>query len=127
VELFEAPGGIVVNELAMRPHNSGHWTIDGARTSQFEQHVRSVLDWPLGDPSPTAAVSVMVNLLGGATTDLATSLPQALGEVPDAAVHLYGKHARPGRKLGHVTVSGADLAEARERARRAVAILRGDE
>src|SRR5438445_3709592 len=74
VELFEAPGGLVVNELAMRPHNSGHWTIDGSRTSQFEQHVRAVLDWPLGDPSSTAPVSVMVNLLGGDETDLATSL-----------------------------------------------------
>jgi 5-(carboxyamino)imidazole ribonucleotide synthase len=126
VELFEAPGGLVVNELAMRPHNSGHWTIDGARTSQFEQHVRAVLDWPLGDPSPTAPVSVMVNLLGGEATDLASALPRALGEVPEAAVHLYGKHARPGRKLGHVTVCGSDLVEVRERARHAVAVLRGD-
>ena len=126
VELFEAPGGLVVNELAMRPHNSGHWTIDGARTSQFEQHVRAVLDWPLGDPSPTAPVSVMVNLLGGETTDLARSLPRALGEVREAAIHLYGKSARPGRKLGHVTVCGSDLAEARERARHAVDVLRGD-
>ena len=127
VELFEAPGGLVVNELAMRPHNSGHWTIDGSRTSQFEQHVRAVLDWPLGDPSPTAPVSVMVNLLGGEQTDLAQSLPRALGAVPEAAIHLYGKSARPGRKLGHVTVCGADLVEARERARLAVAVLRGDE
>jgi len=126
VELFEGPGGLVVNELAMRPHNSGHWTIDGATTSQFEQHIRAVLDWPLGDPAPIAPVSVMVNLLGGDATDLARTLPLALGEVPDAAVHLYGKHARPGRKLGHVTVCGPDLVEARQRARRAVAVLRGD-
>lgn len=127
VELFEAPGGLVVNELAMRPHNSGHWTIDGARTSQFEQHVRAVLDWPLGDTSPTSPVAVMVNLLGGQTTDLVTTLPRALGAVPEAAVHLYGKHARPGRKLGHVTVTGHDLVEVRERARLAVSVLRGDE
>src|SRR3954447_10767510 len=126
VELFEAPGGLVVNELAMRPHNSGHWTIEGAVTSQFEQHVRAVLDWPLCDPSPTAPVSVMVNLLGGETTDLARSLPRALGEGREAAIHLYGKSARPGRKLGHVTVCGSDLAEARERARHAVDVLRGD-
>ena len=126
VELFEAPGGLVVNELAMRPHNSGHWTMDGSRTSQFEQHVRAVLDWPLGDPSPTAPVSVMVNLLGGEQTDLAQTLPRALGEVPEAHVHLYGKGARPGRKLGHVTVCGTDLVEARQRARHAVAVLRGD-
>jgi 5-(carboxyamino)imidazole ribonucleotide synthase len=127
VELFEAPGGLVVNELAMRPHNSGHWTIDGARTSQFEQHVRAVLDWPLGDPAPTSTVAVMVNLLGGETTDLPATLPRALGAVPEAAVHLYGKQPRPGRKLGHVTVTGDDLVEARERARLAVSVLRGDE
>ena len=127
VELFEAPGGLVVNELAMRPHNSGHWTIDGSRTSQFEQHVRAVLDWPLGDPAPKSPVSVMVNLLGGQTTDLTRTLPLALGAVPEAAVHLYGKSARPGRKLGHVTVCGQDLVEARDRARHAVAVLRGDE
>src|SRR3954447_5918182 len=126
VELFEAPGGLVVNELAMRPHNSGHWTIDGSRTSQFEQHVRAVLDWPLGDPAPLAPVSVMVNLLGGTATDLGTSLPAALEAVPEAHVHLYGKAARPGRKLGHVTVIGPDLVEARGRARRAVDVLRGD-
>src|SRR4051795_4257123 len=126
VELFEAPGGLVVNELAMRPHNSGHWTIDGSRTSQFEQHVRAVLDWPLGDPAPLAPVSVMVNLLGGEQTDLAQTLPRALGEVPEAAIHLYGKAARPGRKLGHVTVCGSDLVEARERARHAADVLRGD-
>ena len=126
VELFEAPGGLVVNELAMRPHNSGHWTIDGSRTSQFEQHIRAVLDWPLGDASPIAPVSVMVNLLGAEQTDLEQSLPRALGEVPEASVHLYGKSARPGRKLGHVTVCGSDLVEVRERARHAVAVLRGD-
>jgi 5-(carboxyamino)imidazole ribonucleotide synthase len=126
VELFEAPGGLVVNELALRPHNSGHWTIDGSRTSQFEQHLRAVLDWPLGDPAPTAPMSVMVNLLGGETTDLVATLPRALGAVPEAAVHLYGKQPRPGRKLGHVTVCGDDLTETRERARLAVAILRGD-
>ena len=126
VELFEAPGGLVVNELAMRPHNSGHWSIDGARTSQFEQHLRAVLDWPLGDPAPVAPVAAMVNLLGGPTTDFARTLPAALGAVPEAHVHLYGKSPRPGRKLGHVTVVGTDLVAARERARLAVATLRGD-
>lgn len=125
VELFEAPGGLLVNELAMRPHNSGHWSIDGATTSQFTQHLRAVLDWPLGDPSPVAPVTVMVNVVGGARTDLETALPQALGAVPDAHVHLYGKTARAGRKLGHVTVVGTDVAAARERAGRAADILRG--
>lgn len=127
VELFEAPGGLLVNELAMRPHNSGHWSIDGARTSQFEQHLRAVLDWPLGDPTPIAPVTVMANLLGGESTDLASTLPLVLGELPDVSVHLYGKLARPGRKLGHVTAIGSDVTAVRERARRAVAILRGDE
>jgi 5-(carboxyamino)imidazole ribonucleotide synthase len=111
----------------MRPHNSGHWTIEGSVTSQFEQHLRAVLDWPLGDTRPRAPVSVMVNLLGGEHTDLAASLPAALAAVPDASVHLYGKQARPGRKLGHVTVLGDDVVSVRERARRAVAVLRGDE
>src|SRR3954464_11716344 len=126
VELFEAPGGLLVNELAMRPHNSGHWSIEGATTSQFEQHLRAVLDWPLGDTATRAPVTVMVNLLGGAATDFAVTLPRALAEVPSASVHLYGKQPRPGRKLGHVTVSGSDVVETRDRARRAVELLRGD-
>jgi len=126
VELFEAPGGLVVNELAMRPHNSGHWTIEGAVTSQFEQHLRAVADWPLGETVALAPVTVMANLLGGPHTDLATGLPAALAAVPEAHVHLYGKTARPGRKLGHVTVLGNVVAEARERAHLAVAALRGE-
>jgi 5-(carboxyamino)imidazole ribonucleotide synthase len=127
VELFDTPGGLLVNELAMRPHNSGHWSIEGATTSQFEQHLRAVLDWPLGDTSPVAPVAVMVNLLGGPATDFDRTLPRALGAVPEAHVHLYGKSPRPGRKLGHVTVLGDDLADARERACLAVSLLRGDD
>ncbi|HWC34975.1 MAG TPA: 5-(carboxyamino)imidazole ribonucleotide synthase [Mycobacteriales bacterium] len=126
VELFEAPSGLLVNELAMRPHNSGHWSIEGSTTSQFEQHLRAVLDWPLGDTRTRAPFTVMVNLLGGPATDLATSLPAALQAVPNCSVHLYGKAARPGRKLGHVTTLGDDLEETRARAREAVAVLRGD-
>ena len=127
VELFEAPGGLVVNELALRPHNSGHWTIEGATTSQFEQHLRAVLDWPLGDTSPTAPVSVMVNVLGAVGTDLTRSLPAALDAVPEAHVHVYGKAARPGRKLGHVTVCGTDVTDVRDRARAAATVLVGGE
>ena len=127
VELFEARGGLVVNELAMRPHNSGHWSIEGAVTSQFEQHLRAVLDWPLGEPTPIKPVTVMVNLLGGANTDFATTLPAALDAVPEAHVHLYGKSPRPGRKLGHVTVLGDDVVAARDRARLAVRTLRGED
>ncbi len=117
---------VLVNELAMRPHNSGHWTIDGAVTSQFEQHLRAVLDLPLGDPSPRAAWSVMVNLLGSELPDPALGLGGAFASSPDARVHLYGKSVRPGRKLGHVTVCGDDLAAARAQAEAAVAALRGE-
>jgi 5-(carboxyamino)imidazole ribonucleotide synthase len=125
VELFETAGGLLVNELAMRPHNSGHWSIEGARTSQFEQHLRAVLGWPLGETVPTAPHVVMANLLGGPRTDLPGALPRALGDDPAAQVHLYGKAVRPGRKIGHVTVLGDDLTATRERARQAVETLRG--
>jgi 5-(carboxyamino)imidazole ribonucleotide synthase len=131
VELFETvDGGLVVNELAMRPHNSGHWTIDGARTSQFEQHLRAVLDYPLGDTAPIAPVTVMANVLG-APTQPAMSVDERLhhlfGRLPEAKVHLYGKGERPGRKIGHVNVLGgpgdpddeAYVANVRERAVRA--------
>ena len=119
VELFETPGGsILVNELAMRPHNSGHWTIEGARTSQFEQHLRAVLDYPLGDTSLTTPWVVMANVLGGRTG--AMSLDERVHHVfaadPGARVHLYGKQVRPGRKIGHVTVLGEDLEDLRARA-----------
>jgi 5-(carboxyamino)imidazole ribonucleotide synthase len=126
VEMFQRTDGeIVVNELAMRPHNSGHWTIEGAATSQFEQHVRAVLDLPLGPTGLRAPCAVMVNVLGGRDDDLAGRLPAALRE--DVAVHLYGKAPRPGRKLGHVTALGSDVAEARARAWRAATLLRGPE
>lgn len=126
VELFETADGLVVNELAMRPHNSGHWSIDGAVTSQFEQHARAVLDLPLGDPSPVAPYTVMVNLLGAETvvSPPADRLAAALAD-PRARVHLYGKGERPGRKLGHVNVTGSDLADTRAAAWQAVERLRG--
>lgn len=123
-----APDGVrlSVNELAMRPHNSGHWTIDGAVTSQFEQHLRAVLDLPLGEAGARQPWAVMVNLLGSRLADPRTAYPDLLARYPDVKVHLYGKEVRPGRKLGHVTAYGADLAEARSRAQGAVALLRGD-
>lgn len=111
VELFETTDErLVVNELAMRPHNSGHWSQDGAVTSQFEQHLRAVLDLPLGDPSPRQPWAVMVNILGGPATDsLESRLPGALAAHPAAKVHTYGKAPRPGRKVGHVNTTGDDL------------------
>jgi 5-(carboxyamino)imidazole ribonucleotide synthase len=123
VELFETvDGALVVNELAMRPHNSGHWTMDGSRTSQFEQHLRAVLDYPLGDTGPIAPVTVMANALGAAQ-EPAISMDERLhhlfGRIPDAKVHLYGKAERPGRKIGHVNILGEDVAKIRERANRA--------
>jgi 5-(carboxyamino)imidazole ribonucleotide synthase len=121
VELFETPTGLVVNELAMRPHNSGHWTIEGARTSQFEQHLRAVLDYPMGDTSLTAPVVVMANVLGGEPGGISIDerLHHLFAAEPGAKVHLYGKQVRPGRKIGHVTVLGDDLDDVRARAARA--------
>jgi 5-(carboxyamino)imidazole ribonucleotide synthase len=126
VELFETTDGeLVVNELAMRPHNSGHWTMDGAVTSQFEQHLRAVLDYPLGDTAARAPVTVMANVLGAPQTPTMSvdeRLHHLFARMPDAKVHLYGKAERPGRKLGHVNVvgrDGDDVANVREQAVRA--------
>jgi 5-(carboxyamino)imidazole ribonucleotide synthase len=119
VELFETPSGaILVNELAMRPHNSGHWTIEGARTSQFEQHLRAVLDYPLGETTPTAPAVVMANVLGGRTDGMGIDerVHHLFAADPGARVHLYGKQVRPGRKIGHVTVLGEDFEDLRVRA-----------
>lgn len=126
VELFETDAGILVNELAMRPHNSGHWTIEGARTSQFEQHLRAVLDYPLGATGLTAPVVVMANVLGGAAGGMGIDerLHHLFAADPGARVHLYGKQVRPGRKIGHVTVLGDDLASVRARAAAAAQWLR---
>jgi len=125
VELFEtADERLLVNELAMRPHNSGHWTQDGAVTGQFEQHLRAVLDLPLGDTAPRAAWSVMVNILGGpAEGALEQRLPAALAAHPGAKVHTYGKQPRPGRKVGHVNVSGDDLDDVAYEARAAASFF----
>ena len=124
VELFETPDGLLVNELAMRPHNTGHWTMDGATTSQFEQHLRAVLDLPLGAPTMTVPYAVMANLLGGTDPDVYDKYVHVMALDPGVKVHLYGKAVRPGRKIGHVTVLGDDPGELRDRARRAVSYLR---
>jgi 5-(carboxyamino)imidazole ribonucleotide synthase len=126
VELFETVDGeLLVNELAMRPHNSGHWTMDGSRTSQFEQHLRAVLDYPLGATDAIAPLTVMANVLGAAHTPAMTldeRLHHLFARMPDARVHLYGKDERPGRKIGHINFLGhnaAEVANLRERAERA--------
>ena len=123
VELFETTDErILVNELAMRPHNSGHWSIEGSTTSQFEQHLRAVLDLPLGPTGMTAAWAVMVNVLGGpASGTMADRYPGVFEDFPLAKVHNYGKTPRPGRKIGHVTVVGDDLDVAAYDARAAAA------
>jgi len=133
VELFLTDSGLRVNELALRPHNSGHYTIEGCATSQFEQHLRAVLGWPLGAPTLLAPAVVTVNVLGAAAQPAVSSradprscLRRALG-VPGAHVHLYGKEPRPGRKLGHVTVCAGELQGALHAARLAAALLEGRE
>ncbi|MCS3750191.1 5-(carboxyamino)imidazole ribonucleotide synthase [Salinibacter ruber] len=126
VELFEMPDGrVLVNELAPRPHNTGHYSIEGAATSQFENHVRAVLDWPLGDPSLRTPVAVMVNVLGRreGTPPQTTGLPRAL-DTEGVTPHIYGKpDVRPGRKMGHVTALGADRADTRKRAEMAASAI----
>jgi 5-(carboxyamino)imidazole ribonucleotide synthase len=131
VELFETrTGGLLVNELAMRPHNSGHWTIEGARTSQFEQHLRAVLDLPLGScvpAAPSGQFTVMANLLGGTDPDVFDRYLHVMAADPAVKVHFYGKEVRPGRKIGHVTIVGGPgdgVEELRDRARRAASYLR---
>jgi 5-(carboxyamino)imidazole ribonucleotide synthase len=125
VELFDTPDGVLVNELAMRPHNSGHWSIEGAVTSQFENHLRAVLDLPLGSPAARAPYTVMVNVLGGEHPDMYSAYRHVMARDPGLKVHMYGKDVRPGRKVGHVTVSGDDLESLLARAHHAADYLTG--
>jgi 5-(carboxyamino)imidazole ribonucleotide synthase len=131
VEMFEVrepetgSPAYVVNELAMRPHNSGHWSMDGAVTGQFEQHLRAVLDLPLGAPAPREPFTVMANVLGGDYPELYPAYRHLMARDPGLKIHLYGKGVRPGRKIGHVNVSGSDLDDLRERASHAADYLSG--
>jgi 5-(carboxyamino)imidazole ribonucleotide synthase len=124
VEMFETPAGLLVNELAMRPHNTGHWTIEGARTSQFEQHLRAVLDLPLGSPAMAAPAAATANVLGGDDADVYDRYIHVMAADPAVKVHMYGKQVRPGRKIGHVTAVGEDPEDLADRARRAASYLR---
>ena len=123
VELFETTDErLLVNELAMRPHNSGHWTQDGSVTSQFEQHLRAVLDLPLGAADPVAEATCMINILGGPEgVGIEERFAAAMSAQPTAKIHTYGKSARPGRKVGHVNVVGDSIDDAVYAARAAAA------
>ncbi|TFD50824.1 5-(carboxyamino)imidazole ribonucleotide synthase [Cryobacterium frigoriphilum] len=125
VELFETTDDrLLINELAMRPHNSGHWSIDGSVTSQFEQHLRAVLDLPLGDTATREPWSIMVNVLGGpAQGSMSDRYAGAFAAHPSVKVHNYNKAPRPGRKIGHVTAVGADLDEVAYQARATAAFF----
>jgi 5-(carboxyamino)imidazole ribonucleotide synthase len=128
VELFErTDGALLVNELAMRPHNSAHWTIEGARTSQFEQHLRAVLDYPLGSTELAVPAVAMANVLAGPDTEGLPGLDERVHHLsarwPHLKIHLYGKQPRPGRKIGHVTAAGRDLPALRRDATAAAAYL----
>lgn len=125
VELFDTPDGLLINELAMRPHNSGHWSIDGAVTSQFENHLRAILNLPLGSPAARSPYTVMVNVLGTDRDQLYSAYKHVLARDPRIKVHLYGKEPRPGRKLGHVNVTGDNLDDLLERARHGAGYLSG--
>ena len=126
VEMFVKGDEIFINELAMRPHNSGHWTIEGSQTSQFEQHLRAILDLPLGDPSMKDDVAVMGNILGKNKTDMYRPYLHLMARNPSLKFHMYGKEVRPGRKIGHVNVLGKDLVELRTEIEHAIDYMSGD-
>ena len=126
VEMFVKGDNLFINELAMRPHNSGHWTIEGSHTSQFEQHLRAVLDLPLGDPSMTAPIAVMGNVLGGSKTDMYRPYLHLMARTPALHFHQYKKDVRPGRKIGHVTLLGKDHVELTHEVQHAVDYMSGE-
>ena len=126
VEMFVKGEELFINELALRPHNSGHWTIEGSITSQFEQHLRAVLDLPLGDTAMTAKWTVMGNILGGNNQDMYRPYLHLMARTPNLKFHQYLKEVRPGRKIGHVTITGDDLVELRAEVSHALAYLSGE-
>lgn len=126
VEIFVKGKELFVNELAMRPHNSGHWTIEGSHTSQFEQHLRAILDLPLGDPSMSAPMAVMGNILGGDKSDMYRPYLHLMARTPGLKFHHYMKEARPGRKIGHVTLLGQDLIDLIQEVTHALEYMSGE-
>ena len=125
VEMFVKGDQLFINELAMRPHNSGHWTIDGAITSQFEQHLRAILDLPLGDTTMTAPYAVMGNVLGGEKQDMYRPYLHLLARTPKLKIHQYRKEVKPGRKIGHVTLLGENLVELTSEVQHAIDYMGG--
>ncbi len=125
VEMFVKGDQLFINELAMRPHNSGHWTIDGAVTSQFEQHLRAILDLPLGDTTMTAPYAVMGNVLGGEKQDMYRPYLHLLARTPKLKIHQYRKEVKPGRKIGHVTLLGENLVELTSEVQHAIDYMGG--
>lgn len=124
-ELFLVEGHLLINEIATRPHNSGHFSMDACATSQFENHLRAILDWPLGPTDLLMPSVVMANLLGEDHESLAPRVPSAVALPGGVHPHLYGKEVRPGRKVGHVNAWGTDAEETRARAVQAAALLTG--
>lgn len=125
VEMFIKGDDYFINELALRPHNSGHWSIDGSITSQFEQHLRAILDLPLGSTALRSKFSVMGNVLGGAKTDMYRPYLHLMARNPALRFHQYGKEVKPGRKIGHVTLCGDDLLELQSEVAHAIDYMNG--
>ena len=126
VEIFVKGQELFINELAMRPHNSGHWTIEGSLTSQFEQHLRAVLDLPLGNPQMTAPIAVMGNILGGDKEDMYRPYLHLMARTPELKFHHYKKEVRPGRKIGHVNLLGDNLVELTQEVQHALDYMSGE-
>jgi 5-(carboxyamino)imidazole ribonucleotide synthase len=125
VEMFVMGGSFIINELALRPHNSGHWSIEGSKTSQFEQHLRAILDLPLGDTSMVAPIAVMGNVLGGEKQDMYRPYLHLMARTPALKFHQYGKEVRAGRKIGHVTMIGENLIDLQSEVQHAVDYMSG--
>lgn len=125
VEMFIIGEKFYINELALRPHNSGHWSIEGSHTSQFEQHLRAILDLPLGNTAMRDKYAVMGNILGGQKSDMYRPYLHLMARTPGLKFHQYGKEVKPGRKIGHVTMCGENLLQLREEVAHAVDYMNG--
>ena len=125
VEIFIVGEDFFINELALRPHNSGHWSIEGSETSQFEQHLRAILDLPLGSTAMRSKYAVMGNVLGGEKSDMYRPYLHLMARTPGLKFHQYGKDVKPGRKIGHVTMCGENLLQLQQEVAHAVDYMNG--